>query len=571
MGKWLRKAGKSLKKIAHKYGDAIVEQAQEQISEKIGDVDWGDAISSITEKGQQCAIASRETIAVCESTATKREQMIAFGSEIQATLSNMGDASVLETIKKLTAGEKIQEAVELAQGLDTAAMTCVDKSKEMLDLMEDGMESLPPLVKSALEKMTDDDDEEEDELVRGIEADVNDIMSCVEHIKNFNLSTALKIGLEAFSQLTQKAERSQTLFDSIKGFATDVTEICDTFQSMDIASVRSKAKELLHCIGLCDVMRQVAEGAGKLLKTLIRLFEATADRISALWAGLAFAKDCMEESVDTVKEARELCLDAKTKSSNLIEKSQAVHDNLDSIGSINAESLRAIQDLTEGGEIQAAIDLVTNMDDVVLNCASKVTSMVDRVKEGFQNIPTILTEGMEMSVEGKQASDPEPINVESDVYELDEARRAIEDADVVTMVLAGRRGFEGVSDKASVCESALGLIQEFTSQCSGTIDSFLSVWDLESAGSKIAEMCRMVHLGELIQSFAQQVKHLLMGILSLLKAAMAKLSQGFPGFKAGVGEAVDLAKHKMEEAVDEAKEKMGDAVGNLAGKLSKLF
>jgi hypothetical protein len=45
--------------------------------------------------------------------------MIAFASEIQTTLTNLkggSDASILETIKELTDGSKVREAMEIAKG-----------------------------------------------------------------------------------------------------------------------------------------------------------------------------------------------------------------------------------------------------------------------------------------------------------------------------------------------------------------------------------------------------------------------------------------------------------------------
>lgn len=562
----MKKGKKLAKKVV---GDDLIEQVQEQVSEKISSVDWGDTVEGLKEKGLKCAAASRETIEICDATESKREQMIRFASEIQSTLTNLkgsNDASILETIKELTDGSKIRDAMELAKGLDEAALKCVDKSVEMMDLMEDGMESLPEMVQTALESMAgesdddDDDDDEEKALLDGLDRDMEDVKTCVQAIKDLNLATALKVGVQAFTQLTDKAVRSKSLFVSVRGFATDVQEITDTFSEMKYSQFTAKGKDMMRCIGLCEVMRQVAQGAGKLLKLLISLFEMTADRISQLWASLSFAKDCMQDSVEIVDRARTLCLDAKGKSNDLITKSRSIHDKLESVGTLNRQSVKAVKELTHGGEIQAAIELVKTMDDEVIECADKMTGMIEKVTEGFKNFPPILTDGMDMEAVGRKEEDPEPLDVEKDVSELDESRQAIEDSDFITVVVAGKKGFEGVSSKATICEDTLGLVEEFAGTCKRTIDSFMSVWDLESATQKLEEMCRIAMLGDLMKQFSQQVKKLLLAILALLNTALDKLTHGMPDFPEGVQDAVEAAQDGMEHAVDSAKEQLDDAI-----------
>lgn len=106
---------------------------------------------------------------ICDATATQRQQVLDFGTEIQATLqkitgsissshssdssskdatTNAADdnASLLETIKSLTSGDKVKAAMELSSGLDGTAAQCVQTSKQLIDLLEAGMDSLPQYV-----------------------------------------------------------------------------------------------------------------------------------------------------------------------------------------------------------------------------------------------------------------------------------------------------------------------------------------------------------------------------------------------------------------------------------------
>ena len=568
MGKWLRK-------VARK-GKQLVEQAMDEgklpdggtlldsVQDSLQGADLGEALTAVQETAQRCATASRETMEICDATSSKRDQMIEFASSIQSTLTNLGqDPSVLETVKELTNGSKVREAMELAKGLDVAAVQCVEKSTEMMDLMEAGMDKLPESVQTMLEKMAGDDDEDDDEeeaLIEGLDRDLQDVQTCIEAIRQFNLATALKVGIQAFVQLTEKAKRSNELFVSVRGFASDVQDITQTFTEMKVSQFLAKGQQMMRCMGLLQVMRQVAQGAGKLLQVLIGLFEQTADRVSDLWSGLAFAKDCMQDSVQLVEKARALTVQAKTQSQDLMAKSRAIHGTLAGMKSLNRQSVQSMRELATGGEIQETIDLAKSMDDEVLQCTDQVSGMIDRVTEGFKNFPPILTDGFDMETAGKKEDDPEPLDVDEDVKELEASRQALEESDMINVIINGSRGFQGVSEKATICEKTMGLVEEFASGCKATVDSFMTVWDLESAAQKLQDMSRIVKLGEIMKQFAQQMKKLVLAILSLLKSAMEKLAKGID-LPEGVDEVVDAAKDKMEDAVDAAKDKLDDAVG----------
>lgn len=105
----------------------------------------------------------------------------------------------------------------------------------------------------------------------------------------------------------------------------------------------------------------------------------------------------MLDSLSYVQEAKAICIDANTKSLALIERSKSVKVKLEYVGDLNAKSITAIHDLIKdgGGEIKEAIELAKNVDDLVEDCSGKVVNMITRVKEGFRNIPVILTEGIQ--------------------------------------------------------------------------------------------------------------------------------------------------------------------------------
>lgn len=71
------------------------------------------------------------------------------------------------------------------------------------------------------------------------------------------------------------------------------------------------------------------------------------------------------------------------------------------------------------------------------------------------------------------------------------------------------------------------------------VDSFMGVWDIQTAIDKIKEMCRIVKLGEMMKQFASQIKSLLMAVINLMKASIEKFKKmDLKNFKVG-----DLADH----------------------------
>lgn len=558
MGRWLRKAGN----LAASMADKLPDNVGESLKALTNTDQYGAAISQLKDIAQRTESAASETIEICSSTQTKREQMIAFAEDILSTLKKLpdGDATVLDTIKDLTDGGKVLAAKELATGLDVAAKSCVEKSSEMLEALDDGMDKLPQVLQVVIEKDDDGDGDIDVNMLKDVEKDLKDVQTCIASIRSLNLVTGLKVGVQAFSQLAEKAKRSQSLFDKISGFASDIVDITKAFRSLQIQDVIPRARQLIRCLRMTDIMKQLARAAGRLMEILIDLFQLMAERISKLWAALAFAKDCMQDCLVHVREVRQICTDAKDRSMALRNKTKSIRDQLASVGDINIKSIQSIRKLSSGGEIQDAIAVAKNMDTMVLECSRKSVAMVDRVIEGFNNLPEILTEGIEPVTAGREDTDPEPVNVDKDIVELENAKRSIESADVVSAAQAGVRGFSGVSTKAGSCSEMIQLIQTFANNCLETIESFMGSWDLEAATNKIMEMCRLVSLGELMKSFAGQIERLAITMIELMKASASK----FKSLDLGeIGESFGNIK-------EEVKDKLDDLTGNAVERLDDL-
>lgn len=541
MPNWLNNLKQQAEDKVKEVSGSLVERVQEQVGgggdgDRDGDGNntttstpsfphsFGDLqplLGSIKEKGKACQQAAKDTVEICNATKEKRQQMIDFAGEIVKSLQSLQNAedtsSILSTIQELTKGERVLQAQELAKGLDVAALECVEKSKTMIDLMEGSVNSLPEFVRRALEPK-----EPQDDLLKDLDKDLEDVQTCVTAIKELRLVTAVKAGTDAFSQLSLKAERSQTLFDKIHQFATDVTEFTAAFDTMDVKSLASHGKEMLQCLHMTKSLRLVSEGAGKLIGVLIQLFDAIADRVSALWAALGKAKDCMLESVEIIQSAKAKCTEARDQSRSLFERSGSITKQLEGLEDVNAGTINSIREL--GTEIQQAVDLAQSMDDMVLDCSNQVVGMVDRVTTSFKELPPILTEGLDVVEAGKQEGDPDPVQVEENIQTLEQAQRSMEEANILEATKSGVAGFRGVSEQVSTCTKLLERMDIFSSDCDTTIASFIKAWDLEAAGKKITEMCRLVSLGELYRQFAEQIKKLIAAMVAFMKTAIDKLS-----------------------------------------------
>lgn len=502
-----------------------VNDIKEDVTEHIDNLqenldDFHPILGGIKDKARECQQAAADTMEICNATQEKRQQMIHFASEIVKTLTSLrgakNPAEILSAIQELTKGERVREAQELAKGLDKAALGCVEKATTMVELMDNSVNSLPGFIRNHLEPK-----DPEDDLLKDLDKDIEDVQTCVRAIKELNLVTAVKSGNEAFEQLSLKAQKSQTLFEKIMEFASDVHAITTAFDNMDVRSLADHGKDIIDCLKMTKCLRMVAEGAGKLMSVLISLFDFTADRISALWAALGKAKDCMLESIGIIKHAKAKCTEANEKSRSLLEQSGTIARELDGL-EVNAETLGTLRQL--GQKIQDAVDLAQTMDDLVLDCSSKVVGMVENVTSSVKELPPILTEGLDVTKEGKEEGDPEPAQVEENVATLESAQRDLEDANILEATKKGVQGFQGLSTQVSACIDLLQNMDVFSTNCDKTIDSFIKVWDLEATAKKITEMCRLVSLGELYRQFAEQVERLIAAMVAFMKAAMNKLT-----------------------------------------------
>jgi hypothetical protein len=279
------------------------------------------------------------------------------------------------------------------------------------------------------------------------------------------------------------------------------------------------------------------KGAKKLLDVIIQLFKAASNEVSKLWSSLAFAKDCMMACIQHVLDAKNLCGKAKNTALCLIQKSSIVAQKLQSAGELD---FGAIRSLARDGEIQDAVDLATNIDDEVLACTTQVLEMIQVVTDGFQKLPEILTKDLDMKEAGKQivtddGDDDDEFfrslpDIENDVCEFESRSRALEDEDVFSASNTSISGFRDISSNTTEkCIQMITTLEAFANKCDGTIQSFLSIWNLDSAVIKINEMCRIISLGELMKEITNRIQR----VMRVMKQYMMTVIKKFTTFPNG--------------------------------------
>jgi gas vesicle protein len=500
------------------------------VESQIGDGDLEQTSSSLRAVGRDCHRLAKETMALCDETMDKSDQVVSFGEEIQSTLvelsSNM-DASTIDTIRDLIDGDKVTAARSLAGEMDGLAKTCVTKSVEMITRMQDGVEGLPDLVKNFVKRRADKIGvTEEEQKLRDIEPDIKELEACVNAVTNLKLVTAMEAGTRAYSGITSKSGVCKILFEAIRKFAEAFMTIADAFLNIDVGEILNKAKDVLRCIRLSSLMKQLAEEAGHLIQLIINVFQGASGKLSNLWAALSQAKDTMLASAAPGREVKKLCEAATDRGFLLEDKTRGFSTQTRGMGDGSA-GLAALKSMaTMGKDIREAIDLAHNLDGLVDKCSEKVGTMVSQVKSAYDDLPEIVTDGIPDMVEaGASEDDPAPPDVEGDVEELESARYAIDNADIMSAVRESVQGFSGVSDKVAISNDMLQTFKTFSESITSTIDAFLGAWNLETAKDKIIEICRLITLGELMKQFAVQIKRLLQAIILLLKSIVGRVKK----------------------------------------------
>lgn len=512
-----------------------VNNLADSIKDKVDDIDKPIIIDvkAIKRAGSDCLESAKQTSELCSSTIEKARQMSSFGDDVRRTLDSFSggvDAETFETIRDLIDGDKVRAATVLARDVDVLAVSCVEKSVDMIDAMERGVDALPDFIENRiedkLERAVEKGSRDGDPDLPNVESDIKELTNRIDAVEKVNLFTIMKSGIEAFQSLSTKGDLCRTMFRTIKDFAQSVSEVAESIKSFDFGSsigkIKSLVKDLWRCLRLSSLIKAFSESVGKLIRYIVRLFRASSSRLGSIWGSLSHAKEVMKKCLSQVLDANRLTDEARSKSTDLITTSDDITTKLKSVTEFNRGSITSAVDLLDGSEIRAALDIATDMDDTLLGCVKSVLEMIKSVKEGVSSLPEVLQEGMPSDA-GSDENDPAPADLARDVQDVERCCQDVEGANPLSALATCVEGFTKVHDESIVCRDLIDSSQTFSSGCKDAIESFLGVWDLETAADRLLKMSRLAKLGEMLDQYAEEVMKLVKATIKLIKAIMVKI------------------------------------------------
>lgn len=524
-------------------------------------------LSSMKASISECYASSKETVELCTSTLATGKSLVSCGEEIQNSL--VGAASEISAesfavIADLIDGDKSREAKDLAVTMKDKSTECISLSIKMIKSLEASVDALPDVIENYIEKKAEQSitdgvlTAEERSMAAGIEDDAEELTACIDAIENLKLLTAVEAGTRSFNAIKEKSSLCQKIFETIKKFAIDVTEITSAISNMNASAVLSKIKDgsIYRAIGLSKYIQKFAEGCKKVMDTIIELFTSASGKLSTLWKSLSHAKEIMVNSLTDVVNARSLCDEANEKADKLKELTQS-YGNIDVmklIKSLSGEKSRSMND---------AVGTARGIDDGMEAAALKMKNAARTVREEYHNLPSIVTGDITDDTEDEvtEMFSAKIRDIDGDVQELETATRSIEEADIISAAKSIHREIENVPGKVDTCKEMIESCTEFADRSKSSIDSFLGQWSLETAIEHIKEMCRLVSLGKLMEQLADKVHKLIKAITTLLRVMSNKVQKVADSLQNSGLDSVANA------AADAAADLVSDGLNSMMGKV----
>ena len=520
--------------------------------------------NAIISNVKECHTSATQTIELCTSTLVTSKQLVSCGETIRQSLVGAAsdlDANSFAVIADLIDGDKVKEAQGLAVSMKDRSTECISLSIQMVDSLEKSVVALPDVIEKYIEKkaqqsVTNDLSTEERDMINsgGIDKDVGELERCVDAIENLNLLTAIESGKNAFTAIKEKSTLCHTIFEMIQKFARDISSIATAVSNMDASTVLEKVKDgsILKAIGLSKFIKQLAEGCKRLMDKVIQLFHMAAGKLSTLWRALSNAKEVMVQSLTEVVNAKSLCGEANEKA----EKLKQMTISLGSVEAINlVKSLGGRRDRS----ISDAAEISRGIDDGIDAALVKMKSASKSVGDEYANFPSIITEGITEEEDDEINSFTAQIrDVGGDIKQLEEATKAIEDADILHAATTIHKEVKNIPDKVDTCREMIQSCTDFTERSKTSIDSFLGKWSLETAISHIEEMSRLVSLSQLMETLVERIHKLMKAITTLLQVISTKIQTMIQN--SGLDSVVD-------SVTDAASELVSDGLNNVLGKV----
>ncbi|KAL7465222.1 hypothetical protein ACHAXS_005554 [Conticribra weissflogii] len=539
--------------------------------------------TSLLQSTRDCHELSKQTVDLCSSTLSTGRSLVECGENIHKSLIGAAtdlDAESFAVIADLIDGDMSHKAMGLAVSLKDKSSECIVLSKQMVDSLETSVKKLPDWFESYIDMKAKESVAEElsadDRELENVADSEKDISDCIDAIENLTLLSAMETGKRAYDEIASKSQHCHKIFNLIKRFATNLSSLTGDFVNLDASSIISKRKDIYTAIGLCSIMKSFAESCLSLMRKVVALFEGATGKLSQLWKALSHAKDVMVESLREVVDARSFCDEARSK----VEKLRMLTNGLESksrgVKKMDKETFLFLKKLYTGEDFNDTLSTARGLDEEVANALYKMKSSANRVKEGYDSLPVMVTKGILEDSE-EELNDNEACKLEenqSNIQGLEEATSAVENKKVIEAIKEINGELSKLPSKIDVCEEMIKSCSQYTERSQSTIDVFLGKWTLESAVSNMQQMCKLANLSKMMEKFAIEIQSFLRAMIRLLTAIMARIEAVidqaqilFDFGNSGGDDDENILETVVDNALDTAGDLVSDGLNNMIGKM----
>lgn len=256
---------------------------------------------AIKNAGKECHLSAKETTSICNTTSTKAEELVAYGSQMKSALGVFQDGLNLQdisSIHEIISNDKLQNALSLANEIDDLAISCARQSIKMIDAIDSGIESLPDVleknVNNRMELAQQKGSKESDRTIPDIEKDVRELEIASDDVFNVNPFNAIETYQKAFDEISSKGNMCKELFQTILDFAEDVANVSSAIENFTlgklIGHIGDLVKDIWRCLRLSDLIRSFSKAAETIIKCIVKVIKAMATKVQGF--DMSFLTNC---------------------------------------------------------------------------------------------------------------------------------------------------------------------------------------------------------------------------------------------------------------------------------------
>ena len=180
---------------------------------------------------------------------------------------------------------------------------------------------------------------------------------------------------------------------------------------------------------------------------------------------------------------------------------------------LDANSFAVIADLIDGDKAKEAKELAVSMKDRSSECMSLSMQMVDSLEKSVDALPDVIEKYIEKKAQQSVTNDlsieeRDMINsggIDKDVGELQRCVDAIENLNLLTAIESGKYAFTAIKEKSTLCHTIFEVIKKFASDIS-SIATAVSNMDASTVLEKVKDgsILKAIGLSKFIKQLAEE-------------------------------------------------------------------